>query len=499
MGRIVLKLHLIQAVAAFVFIAFISPIIFGIYFLFWMWTRFVLRFVTISCSKLDGQDVIAGVSDWQQSTIINGIVILKGKFTVEIMQRLFISRVISAKDENNKPLLPKFTQCIVEHCDYWFWKPKRHFDINEHIYYHVKNAIHSEKELKEAINEIINQPMSFSKPLWEVIVMPYLLSESEPRTVCLFRLHHTIADGVTLLRIIVSQMAENNDGMRIILEKAVSKRQAKAKVKANIQRKLAKILQTVYLFALGPLHLIRPLFRQEKHIYFGPKPANVLISDWTKNIKLETIKDIKNSTSTTVNDVIMTCVAGAIRRGFLTRNILPPKSVNISIPVSLQGPNDKLINTNNMSFVIPKLPTGDMDCFTRLKKIKMIMDEIKASPEIAINRLSFKFIGRVLPNSLMKISLSFSPSGIICSNVPGPNHSIFWAGHEVENFFPLGQTRGNTGFGIVIFSYMGHVNVSVTLDAALTLNPSDASMMLKAIEGEIDHLYSSVVKVIPHN
>ncbi|GAB6021229.1 hypothetical protein CHUAL_003846 [Chamberlinius hualienensis] len=281
--------------------------------------------------------------------------------------------------------------------------------------------------------------------------------------------------------------------MKMILEKAASKRQAK--VKANFKRKLAKFVQQVYLFVNAPMFLLRPLFIRDKHLFFGPKPTNVLISDWTTNIKLETIKDIKNSTSTTVNDVITSCVAGAVRRSFLRKNTVPPTFVNIIVPVSLQGPNDKLVNTNNISFVFPKLPTGDMDCFTRLKKTKIMMDEIKASPEIAINRLTFKFLGSVLPNCLMKISNSFTPSGIIFSNVPGPSNPIFWAGHKIENFFPIAQTRSTAGFGAVAFSCGGIVNASVTLDSALTSDPSDVSMMLKEIEDEINHLYSSVVQI----
>ncbi|GAB6021230.1 hypothetical protein CHUAL_003847 [Chamberlinius hualienensis] len=125
MARSVKLLYGIKAAIAFIFMVFISPIIFGVYLMFWLWSKFVSHFLAKTSSKLDGQDVMPCVSDYQQSSTINTVVILKGKFTVEMMQQLFISRVINAKDENDKPLLPKFTQCIVEHCDYWFWKPKK--------------------------------------------------------------------------------------------------------------------------------------------------------------------------------------------------------------------------------------------------------------------------------------------------------------------------------------------------------------------------------------
>ncbi|GAB6021225.1 hypothetical protein CHUAL_003842 [Chamberlinius hualienensis] len=485
-------LYGIQAITAFIFILIISPILFGVYFLFWLWSKFISHFLVINCSKLEGEDAMAGLNGCQHSTIMNAVVFLEGKFTVEMMQQLFISRVIKAKDENNEILLPKFTQCMVQHYDYWFWKPKTNFEINENVYYY-KKSIQSEKELKTVVNEIINQTISFSKPLWEIIIMPYLVPGSEPQTVCLFRFHHSICDGVTSLRIVMSQLSNDDDGMKIILEKAASKRQAK--VKANFKQKLVKIVHQVLLFIVSPMFIIRTLTIRDRHVFCGPKLTNVLIIDWTAHIKLETIKDIKNSTSTTVNDVVSSCVAGAIRKSFLRKNTAPPKSVSVMVPVNLQGPHNKLVNSNNLSLIFPKFPTGDMDYFTRLKKTKIMMDKIKASPEIVTNRLAIKFVGGVFPNSLMKLCISLMPAGIIFSNVPGPQNSIFWAGHKIKNMFPLAQIRSTAGFGVAAFSTGGIVNLSITLDSALISDPSDVSMVLKEIEDEIDLLYSSVVQV----
>ncbi|GAB6021224.1 hypothetical protein CHUAL_003841 [Chamberlinius hualienensis] len=487
-------LYGIKAITAFIFILIISPIFFGVYFLFWLWSKFVSHFLVINCSKLEGEDVTAGLNSCQHINMMNIVVILEGKFTVEMMQQLFISRIIKAKDENNEPLLPKFTQCMVQHYDYWFWKPKTNFDINENIY--QKEPIQSEKEFKKKVNEMINQAIPFSKPLWEIIIMPYLVPGSEPRTACLFRIHHSICDGVTYLRI-VTLLGANDDGMKMIMENSISKRQAK--VKADFKQKLTKIVQNIYRFTLAPMFLLRVFIIRDKPFISSSKLTNVLISDWTTNIKLETIKDINNRTSTTVNDVITSCVAGALRRSFLRKNTVPPKSVNVIIPVSLQSQNDKLVNSNNVSFMLPRLPTGDMDCITRLKKTKIMMDKIKASSEIGTNRLTFKYFGSVFPNSLMKIGNLLMPAGIIFSNVPGTQNPIFWAGHEIKYFSPIAQTRNTASIGLIALSFGKTFNFGITLDAIHASNPNDATIMLKEIEAEIDHLYNAVTKVKPPN
>ncbi|GAB6021222.1 hypothetical protein CHUAL_003839 [Chamberlinius hualienensis] len=281
--------------------------------------------------------------------------------------------------------------------------------------------------------------------------------------------------------------------MKMILEKAESKRQAK--VKANFKQKLVKIVQLVYQFYLAPISITRLLTIRERHCFFRRKLTNVLHHNWTTRIKLQTIKDIKNSTSSTVNDVVSSCVAGAIRKSFLRKNTVPPKSVHVVVPVNLKDPHNKLVNSNNLSLIFPKFPTGDMDCITRLKKTKIMMDEIKTSSEIVTNSLFIKFVGRVVPNCLMKIGISLMPASIIFSNVAGPENPVFWAGHKIRNFFATAQTRTTTGFGVVAVSCGDIVNFSVTLDSALTSDPSDVSMIIKDIEDEIDLLYSSVVQV----
>ncbi|GAB6021236.1 hypothetical protein CHUAL_003853 [Chamberlinius hualienensis] len=394
------------------------------------------------------------------------------------------------------PNIPNALSNVLDY--YWFWKPKENFDIKEHIRYYSENPMCTKIELNLAVNDIFNWSIPFSRPLWEIILIKCLIPDDildenvEPKTALVIRAHHAMGDGVSFVRTFFSLMVGKNDDMEMILEKAVSRR--KASVKNDFKHKLNIALQRIYMFVFSPAVLIRPLFIQEKHLLHGHKLTGVVITNWSTNIKLETIKAIKNSTSTTVNDVIMTCLAGAIRRYFLRKKTTPPNSVNIYIPVNLQGPNDVLSNKNRLSFVIPKLATGDIDCLTRLKETKFIMDEIKTSPQIMAHQFLFKFSGSVLPNSVIKKIQSFSPCAFILSNLPGPDNKMSLCGCELESVIPMATTRSSTGVGLLVFSYGGKINISTTIDTALITDPSDTSSLLKDIETEVNQLYNCAVK-----
>lgn len=485
-------------IIAFIWAVLSSPLILLNYFTLWSWSKLVSFYCGKTYQILDGEDVMASIDEFQTNSIVNGLLTLKGMFTVETMQEIFATRVLEFKDKNGNLLLPKYSQRLVEHFDYWFWTSAQNFDINDHIRYFNEQPLKTEVELKQIVNEIINLPISWSKPLWEIIIIPCLISnenssvDPEPKTVAVLRAHHAIGDGVSFLRVIMSQLSENTGEMNSVLEKAISNRQVKAE--ASFRNKLTTLLLSLYNIILIPAFLLRPFLIQEKHALHGPKLSGVVISNWTTHIKLQTIKDIKNSTSTTVNDVVMSCLAGAVRRCFLRKNVTPPKYVNIYIPVNLQGPNDALNNMNKLSYVMPMLPTGDMDCLARLKETKMIMDDVKVSPQIMANRLIFKYYGSVMPNSMIRILQSLSPCAFILSNLPGPAIHVSLGGHEVESVIPIATTRSSTGVGVIVISYGGYFSISTTMDSALVNDSSDAASLLKDIETEVNQLYTTAVK-----
>lgn len=495
LGQSVVQLiYAFLSIIAFILAALIAPLIIVIYILFCCWSKFVALAFVKNCQILNGEDVMAGIDQFPTNSIVNGLLIVKGMFTVEAMQKLFATRVLDLKDTKGNLLLPKYTQCLVEHWDYWFWTPAKNFDINDHIRYGTYNALKTDAELKEIVNATINRPISLSKPQWEIIVLPCLISEEnsdlEPKeqTAIVLRAHHAIGDGVSFLRIIVSQLSDSTKVMITILEKAARNRNIKLPM--DMKSKLAKILRSVYNFICIPAYVVRPFFIQERHALHGPKLTGVVVSNWANNIKLETIKCIKNKVGTTVNDVIMSCLASAVRQCFLRKKLTPPETVNIYIPVNLQGPFDVLNNINKLAYLMPTLPTGDMSNLARLWKTKTIMDEVKASPQIIANRLVFKYYGSVMPNKFIKKLHSLSPCAFILSNLPGPTNKVFLGKHEVESVIPLATTRSSTGVGVIVVSYGGKLSISTTIDLALLDNQSDAVFLLQDIEAEVKKLYT---------
>jgi diacylglycerol O-acyltransferase len=75
------------------------------------------------------------------------------------------------------------------------------FDCNMCVYYHDIGTENGKDSLAGFISSIMNTPMDFSKPLWEA----HLLQDLDGKDTCVvFRVHHCIADGMSLGAVLMS-------------------------------------------------------------------------------------------------------------------------------------------------------------------------------------------------------------------------------------------------------------------------------------------------------
>lgn len=76
------------------------------------------------------------------------------------------------------------------------WVPHQ-FELNDHV--RLLPAINSEAELARVCDEVAATHLPLDRPLWQILVVPGLAGG---RTGIIVRLHHAIADGLTMVRIV---------------------------------------------------------------------------------------------------------------------------------------------------------------------------------------------------------------------------------------------------------------------------------------------------------
>src|SRR5260370_10018788 len=85
------------------------------------------------------------------------------------------------------------------------WEVDEHFDIENHLSHVVLPAPGVDAELRNTGSDLMSVPLDFSKPLWHM----HVIDGYKEGSVVLARVHHSIADGIALVRVMLSLTDES--------------------------------------------------------------------------------------------------------------------------------------------------------------------------------------------------------------------------------------------------------------------------------------------------
>src|SRR5229473_3339815 len=80
------------------------------------------------------------------------------------------------------------------------WEVDEHFEIENHLSHVALRAPRGDAELRDVISDLMSVPLDFSKPLWHM----HVIDGYKGGSVVLARVHHSIADGIALVRVMLS-------------------------------------------------------------------------------------------------------------------------------------------------------------------------------------------------------------------------------------------------------------------------------------------------------
>ena len=180
---------------------------------------------------------------------------------------------------------------------------------------------------------------------------------------------------------------------------------------------------------------------------------------------------------TTVNDVLSACLAGAIRRYLRSEGLDDPEDLQIAVTINTRSPNilsrEQIPLENHSTGVLYSLPVGSNTPLARLTETKRRMDNMKASTDWRIFGFVYSYIVGTLPEFIGRFS-SFALNKHCClilSNVPGPLTPLVINGSEVETAIAWPPLVSDTSMSIAVFSYAGHLRMSVLTDKAVLTDP----------------------------
>ena len=194
---------------------------------------------------------------------------------------------------------------------------------------------------------------------------------------------------------------------------------------------------------------------------------------WAERLPLDEVKTIGRALQASVNDVLLSCVAGALRtylssKGDVTEGVM----MRALVPVNLR-PVEKAYNLGNrFGLVFLDLPIGIENPVERLYAVRANMRALKGSyqPVLALGLLAAMGAGPKVLQDQVLAAMAKNASAVM-TNVPGPQQPLYFAGAKIAQFMFWVPQSGDIGMGVSILSYDGAVQFGVITDRGLVPDP----------------------------
>ena len=403
---------------------------------------------------------------------------------------------------------PRFRQRVVES---WlplagpWWEDDPRFDLGSHVHHSVLPAPGDQRVLQEFVAGKMAIPLDGSRSLWQL----HLVDGYGPGCALLFRVHHCIGDGIALARVMLS-LTDGAAGAGIAPAQAAHPASVPldslSRPAARALSATRGLVETVWhesvevmTQASGPTD-VAAVGRGEaktlaKLLLTGRDVDTVLKGElgvarrvtWSSPLRLDELKTIGGAFNATVNDVVLTAVAGALR-SYLERRESLVDELRAIVPVNLRPLDEPLPRKlgNRFGLVLLPLPVGIAARGERLAEVKRRMDAIKHSPE---GTFSYGFLSAIglTPRQLQNLIIGHyaSRGTAVMTNVAGPPERIHFAGAPVRGIAVWAPCSGEVGISVSIFSYAGEVRLGLAVDAGLVPEPRE---IIDAFDAECQEL-----------
>lgn len=417
---------------------------------------------------------------------------------------------------------PRFLQRVVEDAAGASWLHDSAFDMANHLVRETlpfKPAGREQEALQDRLAELTTEPLDKMHPLWRF----HLVENYRGGSAMMVRIHHCIADGIALVSVTQSLVdgglpppepvpqgihRPGMEGVEDWIADAVVKPLTHMAVRAldaagngfvrsidllmDPQKGLEEGTHESVDLAKLALHAAKDLaalamMPDDSPTQLKGIPGLTKRVAWCPPIALDEVKAVGKALNCSINDVLLSCVAGAIG-SYLRAQGEPAdgKEIRAMVPVNLR-PLDQAYKLGNQFGLAPVvLPVGLDNPVERLFEVRRRMRELKGSlqPLMAFGLLAVAGV-LVKPAQDAMLGLFSKKTTAVMTNVPGPKTKLKICGSTVEETLFWVPQSGTVGLGISILSYAGGVQFGVVSDATLCPNPQ---AMIDRFEPEFSKL-----------
>ena len=434
-------------------------------------------------------------------------------------------------------LLPPFRWRLVTvpfGLDHPYWVDDEHFDLGYHVREIALPAPGDQAQLAEQAARIFARPLDRARPLWELYVIHGV---HDGRVAVLTKIHHAAVDGLSgaeILAALLDLSPEGRDGgpaetvdhaerapgdWEMLARGLGSVPRQPIRLLRNLPKTLANLDSLPTLRHIPGAPVIAEATRQLGRITSprrtdgGVLEGRRLRAPRTRfqaaisphrrigygSVALSDVKAVKNAFGCTVNDVVMTMCASAMRSFLLEHGELPDEPLVTMVPVSVRTPEQFGTFGNRISTMVVALPTDEPDVRRRLDRVSATMRSAKEHHK-ALPATLLQDANHVIPPALLaraarvtsRIAVTRglqAPLNLIISNVPGSPFPLYLAGARLEAQYPLSAILDGSGLNITLLSYRDRLDFGVVSDPAML---DDAFDIVRRLDAALDELKALV-------
>ncbi len=415
---------------------------------------------------------------------------------------------VSQRIEERLLKYPRFGQRVVQDATGATWVKDPDFSIARHVVPERLPAVAKGREqraLQDRLAALAMQPLDMDHPLWEF----RLIEQYQGGSALIARIHHCIADGLALIAVTQSIV---DGGVAPPQRRGRKSRQGGLEGAEDwIADALIRPLTGVTVKALGAagdgaVNALGMLAEPQKGLEKGwagslelAKMAYQVVRDgaalalmpddsptrlkgtpgtakrvaWCQPLPLEEVKAVGRALNCSINDVLLSCVAGAIGEYLKSLgDAVEGKEIRAMVPVNLR-PMEQAYKLGNRFGLAPVvLPIGMENPIERVFEVRRRMSDMKGSlqPLLAFGLLA---VAGLLIKSAQDAMLSLfsKKTTAVMTNVPGPREKLKFCGATLEQSLFWVPQSGTVGLGVSILSYGGGVQFGVISDSTLCPEP----------------------------
>jgi diacylglycerol O-acyltransferase len=363
------------------------------------------------------------------------------------------------------------------------WVDDPNFNLEYHARITALPKPGSDDQLHNLAGRIFSQRLDRSKPLWETWLVHGMKGN---RFALISKTHHALVDGVG--GVDLASVLFDADPVPAMLEPepwTPHPEPTRAELLAESVKSVARTPFGVAGQALSALQ--RPgrtvgTLRESAEglgevVWAGLNPApktplNVPIGPHRRiarvGAELSDFKLVKDAFGGTVNDVMLTVAAGALRSWLRSRGVRTEGlELRALVPMSIRSEDEHGELGNKIAAMRGPLPVYVDDPVERLRIVSEAMVGVKESKQ-ALGAEVIAGLENFAPPTLLaqasRLNFSTRLFNLIVTNVPGPQFPLYMLGRELQELVPIAFLPEDHALAVAIMSYNGKVDFGLLGD-----------------------------------